>query len=110
MERPAVADQPYSASRNSQFRMELFLLGHAEVKATVFGAAAAKTIRTALKQILLKVQEPDFNCLEVTKIVERRFLGMPYITVSTCSRHIQQGYLMERPDQRRNFQNCLTAI
>ena len=74
-----------------------------EVKSTVFGVAVAKNIRRALQQIFLKVQEPDFNCLEVTKIVESRFWGLPYITVSAHSRHIQQGYLMERLDQRRNF-------
>jgi len=67
----------------------------AEVKATVFGARAAKSVRRALKQIFVKVRKPDFNCLEVTKIVEGRFLGMPYTTVSAHSRHIQQGCLLE---------------
>ncbi len=66
-----------------------------EVKATVFGALAAKNIRKALKQIFLKVREPDFNCLEVTKIVEDRFFGLPRTTVFAHSRHIQQGSIME---------------
>jgi hypothetical protein len=78
----------------------------AEVKSTVLGMAGARTIRKALKQIFLKVREPDFNCLEVTKIVKRRFLGIPYITVSAHSRHLQQGYLMEEPDQRRHFKTA----
>src|SRR5690242_4803946 len=39
-----------------------------EVKATVFGPLAAKNIRRALKRIFLKVRNPDFNCLEITKI------------------------------------------
>lgn len=67
----------------------------AEVKATVFGALAAKSIRRALKQIFEKVRKPDFNCLEITKIIEDRFLGIPYITVCAHSRHIQQGSVME---------------
>jgi hypothetical protein len=77
----------------------LFLAG--EVKATVFGALAPKSIRRALKQIFAKVQEPDFNCLEVTKIVEDRFWGMPYTTVCAHSRHIQQGSIMELADESK---------
>lgn len=79
-----------------------------EVKATAFGALAANSILRALKQIFAKVRKPDFNCLEVTKIVEKRFLGMPYITVSAHSRHIQQGYLMEFARQSEKFNNSLT--
>ena len=52
-----------------------------EVKATVFGSLAAKSIQKALKRIFLQVRKQDFNCLEVTKMVENRFLGVPYITV-----------------------------
>jgi hypothetical protein len=71
-----------------------FLLA-VEVKATVFGVLAPKSARRALKQIFAKAQKPDFNCLEITKIVESRFLGLPYITVCAYSRHIQQGSMME---------------
>src|ERR1700752_799984 len=39
-----------------------------EVKASVFGVLAPKSVRRALKQIFAKVQKPDFNCLEITKI------------------------------------------
>ncbi len=74
-----------------------------EVKATVFGSLAAKTVRRALKHIFTKVQEPDFNCLEVTKIIEDRFLGVPYLTVSAHSRHIQQGSIMELTDESKTF-------
>jgi hypothetical protein len=75
----------------------------AEVKATVLGALAAKSIRRALKQIFLRVRKPDFNCLEVTKIIEGRFFGVPYITVAAHSRHIQQGSLMEFADGSKRF-------
>jgi hypothetical protein len=52
-----------------------------EVKATVFGSLAAKSIQKALKRMFLKVRKQDFNCLEVTKMVEHCFLGVQYITV-----------------------------
>ncbi len=66
-----------------------------EVKATVFGSLAAKSIQKALKRICLKVRKQDFNCLEITKMVENRFLGVPYITVYAHPRHIQQGGLLD---------------
>jgi hypothetical protein len=75
----------------------------AEVKATVLGALAAKSIRRALKQIFVRVRKPDFNCLEVTKIIEGRFLGVPYTTVSAHSRHIQQGSLMDFAEGTKQF-------
>jgi hypothetical protein len=66
-----------------------------EVKATVFGSLAAKSIQKALKRIFLKVRKQNFNCLEITKMVENRFLGVPYITVYAHPRHIQQGGLLD---------------
>lgn len=75
----------------------------AEVKATVFGVLAAKSIRRALEQIFAKVRRPDFNCLELTKITEDRFWGVPYVTVCVHSRHIQQGSLMELATQKGNL-------
>ena len=76
-----------------------------EVKSTVFGSLAAKSIQKALKRIFLKVQKQDFNCLEVTEMVENRFLGVPYTTICTHSRHIQQGCLLDSPQVRRMTQH-----
>jgi hypothetical protein len=76
-----------------------FLAG--EVQAMFFGAIAAAKVRDALKRIARKVQEQDFNCLEVTGIVAKRFLGMPYVTVSAHSRHIQQSCQLDSLESRR---------
>jgi hypothetical protein len=68
-----------------------------EVKAMFFGAVGAKKIQNALHRILGKVRRQPFNALEVTRIVTKRFLGVPYAIVSAHSRHIQQScYLDER--------------
>lgn len=75
----------------------------AEVKTTVFGVLAAPSIRRALKQIFAKVRRSDFNCLEVTKITEDRFWGVPYVTVCVHSRHIQQGSLIDFATQKETF-------
>ena len=77
----------------------------AEVKGTAFGRLAAKSIQRALNRILVNVRKLDFNCLEVTKIEENRFLGLPYTTVCAHSRHIQQGCLLKSANERSNFKN-----
>ena len=56
--------------------------------ATVFGSLAAKNIQKALKRIFLKMRKQKFNCLEVTKMVENHFLGVPYITVCSHPRDV----------------------
>jgi hypothetical protein len=62
----------------------------AEVKVMIFGAIGATKVQSALKRVLEKVRQQNFNCFEVTGIVAKRFLGMPYATVSGHSRHVQQ--------------------
>ncbi len=78
----------------------------AEVKVMFFGSLGAVKIQKALERILEKVKRQEFNGLEVTQIVARRFLGMPYVIVSAHSRHMQQScYLdsaVERQTSRRN--------
>jgi len=77
-----------------------FFFMAAEVKVMFFGALGAKKIQKALTRILRKVKQQHFNGLEVTGIVAKRFLGVPYTTVSAHSRHIQQScYLDERRGQ-----------
>jgi hypothetical protein len=73
----------------------------AEVKATFFGALGTKKIQKALQKILGKVRHQNFNSLEVTGIVAKRFLGMPYATVSAHSCHIQQSCYLDSAEERR---------
>jgi len=77
-----------------------FLAG--EVKATFFGAVGVTKVREALERIVRKVKQRNFNCLEVTGIVSKRFLGIPYVTVSAHSRHIQESCQLDSVEQRRN--------
>ncbi len=48
----------------------------------------SKNIPKALKRIFFKMRKQNFNCLEVTKMVESHFLGVPYITVCTHPHHV----------------------
>ena len=75
-----------------------------EMKAMFFGALGAKKIQNALKRILGRVTGQDFNCIEVTGIVAKRFLGVPYAIVTAHSRHIQQSCYLDSPEARRTSQ------
>ena len=76
-----------------------------EVKVIFFGALAAKKIQHALERILAKVKQQHFNGLEVTGIVAGRFLGVPYVTVSAHSRHVQQSCYLDGVEVRHMSQD-----
>ena len=63
-----------------------------EIKATVFGLNRPGTLRRAVKSVLAKQRLQKFNCLEVTGVVSKRFLGIPFVSITAHSRHIQRGF------------------
>ena len=62
-----------------------------EIGAIALGREGLGTLRRAVKRILAKQEGQKFNSLEITKIVSKRFLGIPFMSVAAHSRHIQQG-------------------
>jgi hypothetical protein len=72
-----------------------------EVTGMSFGALGAKSIQNALERILLKVKHQNFNSLEITGIVAKRFWGVPYAMVSAHSRHIQKSCFLNGTEARR---------
>jgi hypothetical protein len=76
-----------------------------EVKTMFFGFLGEEKIQSALKRIVEKVRLQHFNGLEVTEIATRRFLGVPYVTVSAHSRHMQQSCNLDSSEARRASQN-----
>ncbi|HUC55707.1 MAG TPA: hypothetical protein VMR90_16775 [Candidatus Cybelea sp.] len=62
-----------------------------EMRATVLGGDQLGTLRRAVKRVLAKQEGQKFNSLEITKAVSKRFLGIPFMSVTAHSRHIQQG-------------------
>jgi hypothetical protein len=61
------------------------------MRATVLGRDRSGTLRRAVKRVLAKQEGQKFNSLEITKVVSKRFLGIPFMRVTAHSRHIQQG-------------------
>jgi len=70
-----------------------------EIKAITFGIDEQQMVRRAVKRILAKVESEKFNSLEITRVANQRFLGVPYASVSARSRHIQESvFLFEAKD------------
>ena len=94
---------PYISSLDRKIRSAgwNFFFMATEVKAMFFGSLSATKIQSALKRILAKVKPQHFNGLEVTGIVTRRFLGVPYVTVSAHSRHMQQSCNLDSAEARQ---------
>jgi hypothetical protein len=83
-----------------------FFFMAAEVKAMFFGSLRASKVQSALKRILAKVRPQHFNALEVTAITSRHFLGVPYVTVSAHSRHVQHCCSLDSAEARKTFQDA----
>lgn len=82
-----------------------FFFMAAEVQAMFFGSLKAAKVRSALRRILAKVRPQHFNGLEVTAIVTRHFLGVPYVTVSAHSRHMQHSCNLDSAEARQTSQD-----
>ncbi|MGD0567750.1 MAG: hypothetical protein ABSA78_05040 [Candidatus Sulfotelmatobacter sp.] len=82
-----------------------FFFMAAEVKVMFFGVPGAAKIQNALRRLLAKVKPQHFNGLEVTGIVASHFLGVPYVTVSAHSRHMQQGCYLNSSPARQTLQD-----
>jgi len=82
-----------------------FFFMAAEVKVMFFGAVGAAKIESALQSLLRKVRPQHFNSLEITGIVAKHFMGVPYVTVSAHSRHMQQSCQLDSTEVRRTSQH-----
>jgi hypothetical protein len=57
----------------------------------VLGHEGPETMRRAVRSALAKLDRLKFNSLEITNVVSKRFLGIPFTSVAIHSRHIQEA-------------------
>ena len=62
----------------------------AQIKASAFGFDREKAVRRAVNRVLANLRSEKFNSLEINQVAAKRFLGLPYVTVSAHPRHIQE--------------------
>jgi len=71
-----------------------------ELKTVVAGWGGESTLRRGIKRLLTQTRLQHFNCFELTTILKRRFLGIPYVSLAGHSRHIQLGSQIRSAAQR----------
>jgi hypothetical protein len=72
----------------------------ANIQATAMGYWGERTVRRAMEQVLAKAAPSSLNCLEITEVSAKQFLGFPYVHVSAHSRHIQKSPFLQGPAHR----------
>ena len=99
--------EPYSKGwrlvkdmRGSEMDRQLFEAGWnlfymaEELHAAAVGSDLEKTARWAVKKVIATMKPDKFNCVEITQVAAKRFLGLPYVTVSAHPRHIQESKVL----------------
>ncbi len=67
-----------------------------EIKTIVFGFEGQRRVRKAVRRILARLKMERCNSLEITRVASKRLLGVPYVSVSARSRHIQESMFLFR--------------
>lgn len=65
-----------------------------EMSARAFGSDEEKTARQAIRKLIARTSAKNLNSLEITQMVRKRFLGLPSLTITAHSRHIQKGIVL----------------
>ena len=78
---------------------KLFFIA-AEMKTVVPAWGGQSTLRGGVKRLLAQAMVEHFNCLELTHITRKRFLGLPYLSIAAHSRHIQEGSQIQTGELR----------
>lgn len=65
-----------------------------ESRTTAFGREGQETARRATKKILDGLKLEKFNSVEITSVVFKAFLGMPYAIISFHLRNLQKGMFL----------------
>src|SRR5207302_9463838 len=60
-----------------------------EIRAAVLGRNQPGTQRRAVRRVLAKQEGQNFNSLEISNVVSKRFLGIPLLNITFHSQHIQ---------------------
>jgi hypothetical protein len=71
-----------------------------ELKTAVPAWGGQNTLRHGVERLLARARLQHFNCLELTLIRRKRFLGIPYMSVAAHARHIQQGSQIRSVQER----------
>jgi hypothetical protein len=105
--------KPYSSGWTSVSNHDLDELGTAvnkagwtfffmagEIKMSAFGFGKEMAVRRAVKRVILDVEAHKCNCLEITQVSPKSFLGVPYVNIRAHARHIQRSSAFSEPAEK----------
>jgi hypothetical protein len=71
-----------------------------EIRAVVPAWGGHNTLRRGVRRLLAQARLQHFNCLEVTQVLRKYFLGVPYVSIVASARHLQEGSRIRSIEQR----------
>ena len=71
-----------------------------EIKTTVFGFDRQHALRAALDRLIVVVKSQHCNSIEITRVTDKSFLKVPYVSVSAHARHLQKASSFRAPIRR----------
>jgi hypothetical protein len=69
-----------------------------KVKATAFGFDRQRAMDKALTRLIAGAMLQNCNGLEIDEVATRTFIGVPGVSVSAHTRHIQKGMMFSGAD------------
>jgi hypothetical protein len=71
-----------------------------ELRTVVPAWGGEKTVRAGVKRLLARTRAQQFNSMQLSNVLRKRFLGIPFVSVVAHARHIQQGSKIDDFKQR----------
>jgi hypothetical protein len=71
-----------------------------ELRAVVPAWGGQSALQRGVKRLLAQTRLQHFNCLELSHVLRKHVLGIPYISIVAHPRHIQRGYQVQSIEQR----------
>ncbi len=62
-----------------------------EIRKNAFGSDEGRRSRAAMGRVIGDALSQNCNCVEVTHVANKSFLGLPYVSITAHARHIQNG-------------------
>ncbi len=87
----AVKDPRATFEKTIQEAGLTFFFMAGEIRTTVFGFNRQKALRAALKRLIAGVKSQHCNSIEITRVMDKSFLRVPYVSVFAHPRHLQKG-------------------
>ena len=98
----AIQDERSTFEKAVQEAGWTFFFMAGEIHATAFRFDRAKALRAAMERLTADVRSQHCNCIEISQVTEKSFLGVPYVRVTAHARHLQKGALFSANEQHFN--------